>query len=195
MATLRRKPAYFARWMGLDETSSEIRSSVMAASSSSGGAKWRGSNAGSWANGAREFHGQTSWQISQPKMCWPMPVAHLFRRRAMQFDREVRDAAPGIDFVAWRARWPAWDKRRCSACRCRSDRAAGNRDRFERSQDLAQEHPRTDLLIDQAGVLADPAEAGLARVGALQQGRGVDADFVFMIAAELRCQLSPDRGA
>ena len=45
-----------------------------AASSSSGGAKWRGSKAGSCGNGAREFHGQTSWQISQPKMCWPMPA-------------------------------------------------------------------------------------------------------------------------
>ena len=60
---------------------------------------------------------------------------------------------------------------------------------FERRQDLAQKDPRADLLIDQAGVLADPAQAGLARVGALQQRRGVDADFVFVIAAELRRQL------
>jgi len=36
------------------------------------------------------------------------------------------------------------------------------------------------VLVDQAGVLADPAEPGIPRIGTLQQRRGIDADLILM---------------
>ena len=40
--------------------------------------------------------------------------------------------------------------------------------------DLAEEEPRAAVLVDQAGVLADPAEPGVARQRALEHRRRVD---------------------
>ena len=47
---------------------------------------------------------------------------------------------------------------------------------LERSvhDDLAEEQPRAELGVDQAGVLADPAEPGVLRVDALLHRAGVD---------------------
>ena len=60
---------------------------------------------------------------------------------------------------------PALDRRRCSGCRCRSDRAREGRPRvllesvgIERGKDHAQKQPRSKLLIDDAGVFADPSD-------------------------------------
>src|SRR5262249_22764529 len=42
---------------------------------------------------------------------------------------------------------------------------------------FAEEEPGSQRLIDEAGVLADPAEPREARIAALQEGRRVYADF------------------
>ena len=49
----------------------------------------------------------------------------------------------------------------------------------ERDEEFAEEEPGAARLVDEAGVLADPAEAGQAGVGALEQRRGIDADSGF----------------
>jgi hypothetical protein len=72
IATLRRKPLYRARGIGLARNISRNSSSESAASFSSGGAKCAAAKAGSSVTGARRFHGHTSWQISQPKTWRPM---------------------------------------------------------------------------------------------------------------------------
>ena len=49
----------------------------------------------------------------------------------------------------------------------------------EAHQQFAQEKPGAQRFVDQAGVPADPAEAGEAGVGALEQRRRVHADARF----------------
>ena len=44
----------------------------------------------------------------------------------------------------------------------------------ERGDDDAEQEPRAELLIDDAGVFADPADAGACGDGALDEGTGVD---------------------
>ena len=44
----------------------------------------------------------------------------------------------------------------------------------QRADDLAEKQPRAELGVDQAGVLADPAEPGVLRVDALLHRAGVD---------------------
>ena len=45
---------------------------------------------------------------------------------------------------------------------------------FERGQDHSQEQPRAELLIDDAGILGDPAHPGVFRVDAFDERAGVD---------------------
>ena len=71
-ATLRRNPAYRDRVTGELRKSSRNSPSLKAASRARSGAKWRGAKAASPVDGARRFHGQTSWQMSHPKTCGPM---------------------------------------------------------------------------------------------------------------------------
>ena len=45
---------------------------------------------------------------------------------------------------------------------------------LERGEDHAEKQPRAELLIDDAGVLADPADAGVLGVDALDDRAGID---------------------
>ena len=57
---------------------------------------------------------------------------------------------------------------------------------FERRQQLAQKEPRSLALIDQAGVLPDPAQPGRARVGSLEQRGRVHANARFVKSGRVR---------
>src|SRR5215510_5473999 len=88
-------------------------------------------------------------------------------------DGEIRNALRGIEH-AWRA-----DRVRRAGFNAERARTAlierrGVRFQIQAADDLAEEDPRTELGIDDAGVLADPADAGVARVDALLDRTGVD---------------------
>ena len=48
---------------------------------------------------------------------------------------------------------------------------------LQRNQQLTQKEPRAHALVDQAGVLSDPAESRASGVSALHQGSCIDADL------------------
>ena len=122
-----------------------------------------------------------------------MPRAVLLGHCAAQLDGEVRNAQPRIDRVARArpARWPRWGRRRCSGGRCRSGRAAGRPGAISSETSSSPRKNHEPLcLVDQAGVLADPAQPRQPRVGALQQRRRIHADLRF----ELRARAFPQHG-
>ena len=129
---------------------------------------------------ANLFHGQKSWQSSQPKMRLPMAGAQLFGNRAAQLDRQIRDAAARVELVR------RDDGLRGADVEARPARAAVLGDgRVGRQRqvrvELAEQEPRA-VAVEQIRVLADPAEAGVARERLLEHGRAVDEDAI----AELR---------
>src|ERR1700693_1162428 len=115
----------------------------------------------------------------------PDTGAHRFRYRSAQLNREIRNAATGIDLVSS----PGDRLSRTSIHAARAGPAAIGRRGIgfdlERCDHLAQKKPRPDLLIDQASVFADPAEPGFAGIGSLQQRRRVDADLVVLTGRQL----------
>ncbi len=99
--------------------------------------------------------------------------AKVRRGRLAQLDRQVRDAARGVDRAG------------------RDDGAGGTRRQARRAlaalvearlvglerqarDEASEEQPRTQLGVDHAAVLADPADAGVLRVDALLDRPGVD---------------------
>src|SRR5688572_26065018 len=97
----------------------------------------------------------------------------LDRDRTLQLDREVRQAAPGVEDIR-----P--DER---PCRARFDAQGALAALIERrpvrrkgkvADDLGEEQPGAMLLVDQAGVLADPSQAGILREDALLHRTGID---------------------
>ena len=101
-----------------------IPSSLMAASSSRGGAKWRGAKAGSSGHGRAPVPGADVLADVAAEDVRADSGAVLLGNRAAQLDGEVGDAAGVASSALRRGRSPRSDRRRCSACRCRSGRAA-----------------------------------------------------------------------
>ena len=105
------------------------------------------------------------------------PVAHertqLARDGAAQLDREVGDAAPRVHAIRCDdgPRGTRIEAAVAAAAMLALERQVG----LERAvhQQLAQQEPGADRLRDQAGVLADPAQAGALGPAALQDRAGV----------------------
>src|ERR1035441_9695756 len=95
------------------------------------------------------------------------PYTTLFRSGVDGVTGAVRDD---------RRRWAGVDAAAASAAAVGRRRVGGD---LDREQQFAEKEPRAALLIDETRILADPAKAGEPRVGALQQRRGIDADFRF----------------
>src|ERR1035437_7772576 len=76
MATLRRRPERLVRRMGDPRKIARNSSADISASQARAGftKPGRGSNSGAVDAGALRFHGQTSWQMSQPKTWRPIPT-------------------------------------------------------------------------------------------------------------------------
>ena len=93
-------------------------------------------------------------------------VAHagvqFLGNRPAQLDGQIGDAAARVQFPAvcrighYRFSWTSLDAARAAPAAIRRRRA---RLKFKRRHDLAQKEPRSQGLVDQAGVLADPAQA------------------------------------
>src|SRR5690625_240140 len=99
----------------------------------------------------------------------------LLRDGAFVFDGEVGDAAAGVEAVG-RGDGPGGaDVDAAGAAAAVGGRRLVHRQR-EIKVDLAEEEPRAPVAIDEAGVLADPAQAGVAGEGALEHRRGIDED-------------------
>ena len=91
--------------------------------------------------------------------------AEFFGDGAALLDGEVGDAAGGVH-LARGDEGVGGAGVDAAACRCRSGRRPGwaalvGGD-LERGEDAAEEEPRAELLIEDAGVLAGPADAGVA---------------------------------
>ena len=99
--TLRRKPSRPARRTAVPSNVRGTRSSSSASQASSGVSTRNGrARVSSLCDArAKRFHGQTSRQSSQPKMRCADERPQLDRHRALQFDRQVADAAPRVDVV------------------------------------------------------------------------------------------------
>ena len=99
--------------------------------------------------------------------------AEVLGNRPALLDREIRNALVGIELVGRedRIRRTSLDATRAGAAAIRSGQVGG---KFERSEDHAEEEPRTFFLIDDAGVLADPAHAGVLGKDAFDDGAGID---------------------
>ena len=102
--------------------------------------------------------------------------AEICGNASLLFDGEVRDAAGGIHLMRGdeRVGGAGVDAAGAGAAavgRDGKDCAVGDGDRRD---DDAEQKPGAELLINDAGVLADPADAGAGCGGALDQGAGVD---------------------
>ncbi len=107
--------------------------------------------------------------------------------RSLELDRQIRETPGRVHHVRFdqragragvetaRAR-PALVERRL----IRRQRQAGDQHR--------QEHPRSELVVDDARVLADPANPGVLRIDALLDGSGVDVGASLEVAAGARAQ-------
>ena len=99
MAALRARPRRFVRIRAVprnrwrNSSSDMLRISTESRPARSG----RGCNAGSRAAGALRFHGQTSWQMSQPKSQSPTPGRSSSGMGPSQLDGQVTDAAARIE--------------------------------------------------------------------------------------------------
>ena len=76
-----------------------LRSSANSSASVAVSSPLRARKSGSSERCANLFQGHTSWQSSQPKMRLPIGGAQFLRDRALQFDRQVADAASRVDAV------------------------------------------------------------------------------------------------
>ena len=106
--------------------------------------------------------------------------AQFLRNRPAQLDGQIRDAAARVQLSSRlpcghdRVRRTSLDAARAAPAAIRRRRA---RLEIERRHDLAQKKPRSQRLVNQASVLADPAQPGQPREATLQQRRGIDADL------------------
>src|SRR5207248_10183964 len=93
--------------------------------------------------------------------------------RAAELNREVRHAARRIEYAGSDQRLR---RARLEAQRARAASIERRRVGVERqaAQDFTEEQPRSEIGIDDAGILADPADAGVLRVHALLHGARVD---------------------
>ena len=108
--------------------------------------------------------------------------AQLLRDGARVFDGEIGDAAPCIHA-------PGRDDRPGRAGRQARGAAAAVRTcglilgQRQVGENLPEEEPGTRVAGDQVAVLADPAQARIARMGALQNRRGVGTQSTIAVAA------------
>ena len=110
-------------------------------------------------------------------------------------DRQVGDAARRVEHARLRR---ARGRTRLEAQRAGAALIERRRVRLERqaADDLGQEDPRPERRVDHAGVLADPADAGVLRVDALLHRTGVDVGArLERLAATLRASTRAARRA
>ena len=175
-ARLRSHRSWPRRYSGVPAARSANCSALHANSSTRVAASrpWRGAKSASQLGRANLFHGQTSWQSSQPNTRLPISGRRSSRDRALQLDGEIGNAAPRVEHEGRHERSGGADLEAGGAAAAVHAGEPGVHRQRDVGEDLAEEEPRARVRIDQHGVLADPAEAGLLRHAALQHRRAVD---------------------
>ena len=104
-------------------------------------------------------------------------LAQFERNRAAQLDRQIGNAAPRVQNVRLDdgARRACVDAQAAVSAQIRRRRFRGvqRRREIERRHDHAEEQPRTQLFIDEAGVLREPAEPRIFRGDAFDDRAGI----------------------
>src|SRR6266446_3369151 len=118
----------------------------------------------------------------------PYTGSALFRNIAAQFDRRVRNAFPAVENIRLEngARRAGVDASRAGSA------AIGNGcviRQLEIGKDAPQKQPGANLLINDAGIFPEPADAGVFRIYALQQWARIHIGF----SALRRILFEPDR--
>ena len=113
--------------------------------------------------------------------------AQFYGNLAALLDRQIGDAQPRVQLTCRsdRLRWTGNDAARASSATIGRGQVAGDivvRD-SERSENHAQKQPRSKLLIDDASVLADPSDAGVLRVDALDERTSVNVGAKLPVAS------------
>ena len=145
-----------------------------------------------WTAAATAFHGQTSWQMSQPYTCVPIAGAMRAGNVAPQLDRQVRNAARRIEHAGrdQRLRRARLEAQRAGAALIERRRVDLER---QAADDLARGTSTIRARVDDAGVLADPADAGVLRVDALLHRPGVDVGARLERLAATRSRIQRDQ--
>lgn len=99
--------------------------------------------------------------------------AKLLRNRAALLDREIGNAAIGVELIGRQDRIgrTGFDATRASAATIRSGEIGFE---IERCQDYAKKQPRASLLIDEAGVFSEPSNTRVFCKHAFDNRTGVD---------------------
>src|SRR5205823_11528146 len=123
---------------------------------------------------------------------------HCLGDVAAQLDREIRDAAIRVEDAR---RDDRTGRTRLEAQRARAAAIERREVDLERqtANDHAEENPRSDLGIDDAGVLPDPPDAGVLRIDALLHRSCVDVGAslgrfcrLLLISREMRAEMADD---
>ena len=103
-------------------------------------------------------------------------LAKLLGDGALLLDGEVGDAARGVHLVRGHERvgGAGVDAARAASAAIGRDLKFCSGGHRKRGDDDAEQQPRTQLLIDDAGIFADPADACLGGHGPLDERAGVD---------------------
>ena len=102
-------------------------------------------------------------------------VAEIFGDGAALLDGQVGDAAGGVHLIRREGlRGAGVDAAGAGSAAVGSERRQFGGGEFERSEDDSEEKPGAELLVKDAGVFARPAEAGIARINALDERTGID---------------------
>ena len=112
--------------------------------------------------------------------------AHLRAKRfwhdPAQFDIQIRNATPCVQHILFSRRNQRLRRTGFDASRARSAavRGRGIRLKLKRSYDFPQKKPRSQRLIDQTRIFANPSQPGRARITALQQRSRIHANLELM---------------
>src|SRR6267142_922065 len=100
-------------------------------------------------------------------------VPHLFGNGSPFLDGQVRDAFVRIELIGTkkRVRWTSVEAARAGAAPIRGGQIGRQ---LKGCKNHAQEQPGPHLLVQDAGILADPAHARVLRVHPLDQGPRID---------------------
>ena len=175
MAALRNSPLSLARFTGDPRKVRRNSSMFIPEIHSREGltSSVRGAKAGSGETGARRFHGQTSWQISQPNRCRPIFARSSSGAGSALLDGEIGDAAGGVELAR---RNQSLSRAGVQAARAGAAAVGGGQVGRQpmRAENHSEKKPRAKLLIENAAILADPSNAGVRRQHPLGHRAGID---------------------
>jgi len=111
--------------------------------------------------------------------------AQVFRDCVAQFNGEIGNTAPRIEYIGRDDRVGGADVEACRATAAVIRRGLID-GKWQVGQQFAEEKPRARFAVDQVGVLADPSESRVPRKRFLEHGAAVDEHTIAERARDLR---------